>query len=346
MRRILDNIVPPTSGQRFPALDGLRGVAILSITALHIWSVAHCPPTVFAPLLAAGSLGPSIFFAISGFMLYVSYVRDPDALRFYRRRAWRLIPPYYVAVLVWWVISPDHSPHQVLTHLTFTHGFALDTLGGLSLPLWFIAPLVHFYLLFPFIATAMRRWPVPVACIAFGISIAAQVLGGTLWQRSLPGHIGECVLGMYAAYLVASGHAPRIPAWFRRVAVAAAVTAPFVLFALRPVAQPPFWYWPSALYAPVWAGLLIISATSSISARTLSVAPLRAIGRVSYSLYLYNLVGSALAPGAIWPVQLLITASVTLAAYPLEQSARYLKQVHRLIRAVLAYPTVADGARR
>ena len=331
----------PLRAGRFPAIDGLRGVAILSITALHIWSVAGCPATIFAPLLAAGSFGPSIFFAISGFVLYLSYARDPNALRFYRRRAWRLIPAYYVAVLLWSVISPDHSLRQLWTHLTFTHGFWPDTLGGLTIPLWFIAPLVQFYLVFPFLADAMRRRPLLVALLAFGVSIAVQVPGGTLWQRSLLGHIAECVFGMYAAHLILAGHGARVPRWFSWATITAACCAPIALFNLHPVAYPPFWWWVSILCAPLWAALILVCTTSRVP----FTKPLATVGRVSYSLYLYNLAGFALAPAFVWPLQLAITASVALAAYPLEQIGRYLEQVHRLIRRVVAVGTVANGSR-
>jgi len=313
--------------KRFAAIDGLRGLAILSITVLHLWSLAGCPQVHLAgfnlaPFLAAGSLGPSVFFAISGFVLYASLsagtgscppdpqqslagtgscrpdlrqsrrvssrclsplppsqpnrclftLPAPLALslsngngvegssaegspfplrRFYARRLTRIVPAYYVAVLAWWAVSTDHSPFQLVTHLTFTHGFFEKTLMGLSAPLWFIAPLVHFYLIFPLVAVAMRRWPVATVGVAFAVSIAAQVLGGALpalslsngWQRSLPGHIAECAFGMYGAHLMRQS---RPEQWLRKpqaIIVLTAAAAPVVMHLVHPATQPPFWNW-------------------------------------------------------------------------------------------------------
>src|SRR5689334_12138293 len=79
-----------------PALDGLRGVAILAVIAAHL----EVPG-----LRGGGITGVTLFFALSGFLitaLLVEEVRDRgrlDFLGFYRRRALRLLPALIVVVV-------------------------------------------------------------------------------------------------------------------------------------------------------------------------------------------------------------------------------------------------------
>ena len=98
----------PERHQHFPCFDGLRAIAALAVLLHHVgfatgWSQTHR----FGELLAHGDAGVPIFFVISGFLLYRPFVaahldgRPPIGyLRFMRRRIVRIVPVFWVALIV------------------------------------------------------------------------------------------------------------------------------------------------------------------------------------------------------------------------------------------------------
>lgn len=82
------------------------------------------------PLLSGLEGAVGWFFVLSGFVIFLPFARaavagqEPiDGRRFLVRRAWRILPAYYVAVLVVWTLRFANLPEQSLDlaeHLTFT----------------------------------------------------------------------------------------------------------------------------------------------------------------------------------------------------------------------------------
>jgi peptidoglycan/LPS O-acetylase OafA/YrhL len=85
-----------------PALDGLRGIAILLVLLGHVTA---------GKVATAGAVGVTVFFALSGFLitsLLVEERRDSGGVsmrRFYQRRARRLLPALFVYLAFWAVLS-------------------------------------------------------------------------------------------------------------------------------------------------------------------------------------------------------------------------------------------------
>jgi len=102
--------------RRFPALDGLRGLAVLTVV------LYHCPrlglPGV-QQLQLAGDAGVDVFFVLSGFLITMLLLRDRDdpaqrismsLWQFYIKRVLRIMPLYWLAIVLYWVavqLSPD-----------------------------------------------------------------------------------------------------------------------------------------------------------------------------------------------------------------------------------------------
>jgi peptidoglycan/LPS O-acetylase OafA/YrhL len=96
----------PAETGRIPSLDGLRGIAIVLVLFQHLW---HTLPGFLSPLgvfAGNGGLGVSIFFLLSGYLIYSLSVREYEKSgafnrkQFYIRRALRIFPCFYFYILV------------------------------------------------------------------------------------------------------------------------------------------------------------------------------------------------------------------------------------------------------
>ena len=102
-------------GEHFAAVDGLRGIACLAVVAHHCY--LHCGRyqwlkisvaghmTALSRVLFYGNGGVELFFVISGFCLAYPFYSRPQAetwFRWFLRRAYRILPPYYASALLFW----------------------------------------------------------------------------------------------------------------------------------------------------------------------------------------------------------------------------------------------------
>ncbi len=91
---------------RIPSLDGLRALSILLVVGLHTlqrYGATHpVSPAWFA--LFNGGTGVFIFFEISGFLITTLLLKEHEKrgsvslTGFYRRRAFRILPPLYLYI--------------------------------------------------------------------------------------------------------------------------------------------------------------------------------------------------------------------------------------------------------
>jgi peptidoglycan/LPS O-acetylase OafA/YrhL len=178
---------------RMVVLDGLRGMAILLVVLSHAATISaacvHCPavpPLLFTVSAFGGAEGVMLFFTLSGFLLFLPFARailSPDTGRegevrqwpstwgFYVRRMRRILPAYYVALLV--VMILPWVAVAVLTHAsaarlpwgTFLGGATLvydlnavdfTRIIGADSPLWSLTVEWQFYLVLPLLALALR----------------------------------------------------------------------------------------------------------------------------------------------------------------------------------------------
>src|SRR5262249_60723924 len=102
-------LTPPPGNPRFPLFDALRGVAVLGVLTFHValYSGAINGSALGDTFGVFGYLGPLVFFAISGFLLYRPFVaartagRDaPSVRRYGRRRVLRIVPADWVVLTV------------------------------------------------------------------------------------------------------------------------------------------------------------------------------------------------------------------------------------------------------
>ncbi|OIJ64426.1 acyltransferase [Streptomyces mangrovisoli] len=257
--------------------------------------------------LMFGRLAVVFFLVLSGFSLAIAPARkgwsSGGVGRFLRRRAWRILPPYWAALVMslvfsWFVVPASHfGPPTGATVLVY--GLVAQDVITAPTPngaFWSIGVESELYLLFPLLLLVRRRWGAvaTVACvalpvIAYGLTApgASPVEGG----GGLAPHLAPVfVAGVVGAGVVAaSDRVRRLPwAWF---AVLAAVPVVLLGLARGSVWTVNHYFWVDLAVAPAMAMLLAAVATGrpAVLVRLLTTRPLRALGDFSYSLYLIHL---------------------------------------------------------
>ena len=198
---------------RLPALDGARALFVLVVASFHIWQQSWLTPYLTVgnwslsldPLLRSGYMWVDAMLLLSGFLLYWPYAEAsengkplPSIGRFYLRRVLRIVPSYYLCVLIMLVFvalpkgsysNPDGSLNawrmgrDLLAHATFTHTlFSFSYTGSpLNGSLWTLGVEMQFYLIFPFLGRSFRRWPV-----ATYLAMLAVAFGYREWVKTMP----------------------------------------------------------------------------------------------------------------------------------------------------------------
>jgi peptidoglycan/LPS O-acetylase OafA/YrhL len=165
-------------------IDGMRGIAAFYVVLHHAFQgsqLASPPPRFWYYLFLHGHAMVTVFIAISGFCLMLPVARNGLTLHggsgaFFKKRAHRILPPYYVAlglsILVEVMSRPSSTrmaylrePSTVLgiwSHLFMIHNWFAQAVFGFDGPLWSVAMECQIYLLFPLMVMAWRRFgPVP-----------------------------------------------------------------------------------------------------------------------------------------------------------------------------------------
>ncbi|QAY68749.1 acyltransferase family protein [Xylanimonas protaetiae] len=304
---------------RGPALDSLtstRFVAALMVFVTHV-TVNH---VVADKSLAdgldrwlgrLGYAGVTFFFVLSGFVLMWS-AREHDTMRaFYRRRIVKIFPNHLVTWVVGLALMVGTGAiaavpiASLMPSLFLVQSWSTDlpVLFGTNGPSWSLACELLFYFSFPLLAPLVRAvrtdrlwWAVGAACLfELAVPAVASMLPGTEpspfqnmpWTQNwfayfLPaGRVGDFVLGMVLARVVAERRLPR-------VGVPAALVLAGLGYAGVLLLPGPF-----GLVAPVALplGLLVaVLAHREVDGRAgwLAARPLVRLGEISFAFYMVH----------------------------------------------------------
>ncbi|MGW3029969.1 acyltransferase family protein [Streptomyces sp. NPDC001178] len=310
--RPLDGTGEADTGSHVPGLDGLRGLAALYVVLFHCWLLAFPGfPRNSGPLwlgwLMYGRLAVVFFLVLSGFSLALSPARNGwqqgGVARFLRRRAWRILPPYWaalvlsVAVAHFVVRASHHGPPDYRT--VAVYGLMLQDLFTARTPngaFWSIAVEVELYLLFPLLLFVRRR--LGAVALVGGVTLLV-VAGGALAEGAspvegdnwlAPNLVPVFVAGLVGAGVVVAREKVRRMPW--HWLAASAVVPVMALVAVKgSVWTVHHYFWVDLAVAPAMAMFLAGIATGrpAFLLRLLATRPMRGLGNFSYSLYLIHL---------------------------------------------------------
>jgi peptidoglycan/LPS O-acetylase OafA/YrhL len=187
---------------RISALDGLRGVAIALVLLHHFASGGHhfCLINLFFRIAQAGWVGVDLFFVLSGFLItsiLLGTKTSPTYFRdFYARRALRIFPLFYGALLLAYFIGPlffppvlDAGRNQAWLWFYGANVFPVFYRETIATPnvlhwslahFWSLAVEEQFYLMWPFLVLKTGRRSLLNWCIAILVIAPALRVGLTL----------------------------------------------------------------------------------------------------------------------------------------------------------------------
>ena len=169
----------------FPALDTLRGVAIVVVLFHNLSIFAGTGgklDKVWNLFVEAGWVGVQLFFVLSGFLITGILVDDrdkPKALRtFYVRRFLRIFPLYYLLLVVYfvWLPRPFGESIWYFLYLSNWSWLAYGVLPGLG-AVWSLAVEEQFYLAWPWVARGVRTGTLAYVCVALIVIAFGARLG-------------------------------------------------------------------------------------------------------------------------------------------------------------------------
>ncbi|MDR3742045.1 MAG: acyltransferase [Terracidiphilus sp.] len=299
-----------TNAGRLPELDGLRGLAALSVFFSHAIGLIPGYESLAIQqtplrLLWDGASAVIIFFLLSGFVLTLPYVgatsRPLQPLSFILKRFFRLYPAYWCALLValllrFWVLEHNHlaslsSWANSLWSIPLSTGmiarvFAMIAPGvnthGIDPVIWSLVIEMKVSILFPAIIFMVRRIR---SLYADALILACVILLGPL--HSLLGFIPVFVAGSYLAKYQQPirewlGLQPN---WFKALILLAALA----IYGAHNFIAAPTSYVGTLLTAAGSALILLSVLTWSPLNRIAACGPVHFLGAVSYSFYLLHL---------------------------------------------------------
>jgi peptidoglycan/LPS O-acetylase OafA/YrhL len=318
-----------------PTLDGWRAVAILLVLIGHA-SYPFFEPTGLLPhpdwaeaLAETAHFGVSIFFGLSGFLICTRLLQEQaqngqiNLGNFYIRRAFRILPPYFTYLFTLGVVAAFgliaiNGLEWWSCFLFFRNYLNGRNAGWYTAHFWSLAVEEHFYLIWPgllvLLGTRRAKW----GAAAFAVSVAVwrsfeyrhQLVQGAfpevgyiLYRTDirLDGLLWGCVVALLF----------NIPAWRGRLSFWLSPSRWFTLVGVFIVClwlKPPYYTHYIPLLVPVILLGTVLHPDRAVG-RLLETGPLMWLGRISYSLYIWQqlfVVGSTKVRVATWgPLQAL-----------------------------------------
>ncbi|ARP92233.1 hypothetical protein CAL14_19700 [Bordetella genomosp. 9] len=295
----LSNLVRPVA---YPAIDGLRTYAAISVFALHIGGgavteyfgvpghqlsyKADAWTWRFLMYVLDGNHGVDVFFVISGFLMARIVLSQRERFsygRFLSHRFWRIYPAFLVSLVVT-AVADVHlfnwpwKPVDFFKNLVFLNAVPSLEVLPYNHVTWSLGYEFAFYIIIPLLTLLARFIDSRVAALILGVA--------AFWL--LPNGYSR-MLGMFAGALVGSMHDDAL----RRVAKALPLWLVVLAFLACGILKAVWFnsfgsYYYAFLPLATLAFVKIVWDDSNVLSRFFSSLPLRALGTLSYSIYLLH----------------------------------------------------------
>ena len=307
--------------KHIPALDGLRGIAVLMVLFFHL---IHLSPELYL-FAQGGFLGVDVFFVLSGFLITSILIKEYEndgqinLKNFYLRRSFRLVPAFWTFLICLYYFGdyllPDdqakliHSYHNLFfafTYLMNWHNVIGNGLTGNLNHTWSLAIEEQFYIiwslvLFKCFAKRLTRrqiflWTggVILGLIVWRFWRAANGTNPIILYYSTETRIDALLIGCLAAMIYSWRLLPEkfyASRQFDFLALLSLLTALFTAFSFSHTEAFLYYGFLSIFAAAVAVIILwLVTRTKSIPNTLLEIKPLRWLGQISYGLYLWHYV--------------------------------------------------------
>jgi peptidoglycan/LPS O-acetylase OafA/YrhL len=302
-----------------PDIEGLRGIAVALVVLFHAGLLSQA-----STQLTGGFIGVDLFFVVSGFLITGLLIRERERdgrisfSRFYARRVRRILPAAAVVLVVTFIAANaivtlvdrpsvmEDGAAAALSVANIRFALTTDYFNPVSyspfLHFWSLGVEEQFYFIWPaLLAVVAWKFPRPGAAVALTVVLVASFVASLIVTDAapssafylLPTRAWQLAAGGLLA--IGAGSLDRFPGAVRRVfgqllafagwgALAALVTAALVIDSST---MP---YPGMAALVPTVAGVLLIASGQERSGPglLLRLPPVRFLGKISYSLYLWH----------------------------------------------------------
>jgi peptidoglycan/LPS O-acetylase OafA/YrhL len=293
-----------------PDIDGLRAIAVLSVLAFHFDKT----------VLPGGFVGVDIFFAISGYLITGIIFREHQANRFsfkefFLRRAKRILPaslvmiaatllfastflmPADAAQLSWSAIASVFSAANVFFWMFLDDGYFANSSDTVPLlHMWSLGVEEQFYLIWPAVLVLLlkhlriRHLLVCTTLLIIGLvfaSIEFTAEDPSFAYYMLPSRAGELLVGALAFLVTANARYKPSREISTILSVTGSALIVYSLVFYTKESLFPGWI---AMVPTIGTAFLLVGGSNrqNLVCKTLSTSPLRWVGTISFSLYLWH----------------------------------------------------------
>ena len=276
---------------RIPSLDGWRAIAVTLVVVYHAAAAYAASWNEFEGSFAwTFSVGVDVFFAISGLLITLRLLEEwkqtgaVNLRGFYIRRAFRILPPATCVLVVTTLLHAHGSRMDFISCFTFWRNYLPPAAGAWSTShFWSLSLEEQFYLIWPGIlvlagysrAPRLLFWAILSVCMWRSVALRIWQTPGIMFHTDL--RVDGLLWGCLMAFAF---HQFRVPRWLFALSVMAAV-----------VITGWYRYGGGLIVLPAALAVAVVGTSQHHNwtvSRMLDWKPLSWIGRISYSIYLWQ----------------------------------------------------------